>query len=413
MCAFLENVFIEGSAGAVLDSAAGTPNSQAVTVQGNASGVPIPVTGTFTPPTGTQTVIVAGTSTVEVAGIVGTSTVTVAGTSTVEVAGIVGTSTVAVAGIVQVAPTAAANTRLNPFFNEITDGTNVMGTMVAFGSNPGTALALNVNAAVQEGTVAIAGTSTVEVAGILGTSTVEVAGIVGTSTVTVAGTVTVAATGTQTVTVVGTSTVEVAGIVGTSTVVVAGTTTISGAGPVAAGVAASSSVLSGLVVATSAPTATAGQQIAQQGDPKGNHRVTPYGSTGSFQSQVSAAISNVANTVTNLLTVPAATKWVFQGCRCNLVTSSTVATRQFQLVVSDASGNVMMSVQAVGTQAANLSEDYAFGNGLPSAATVNGVSLNPFPNMCLGPGMTISMFITNGVATDTCAISANVIALPD
>jgi len=218
---------------------------------------------TIPPTTGTQTVVVAGTSTVTVVGgmgtstvvvaggtvdvtgsvnISGTSTVAVVGTSTVEVAGIVGTSTVTVAGVTEVSPTAAPNTRVNPFFNAVTDGTNVMGTMVAFGSNPGSALALNVNAAVQQGTVALAGTSTV-----------EVAGIVGTSTVTVAGTVNVASTGTQTVTVVGTSTVavsaiagtptvEVAGILGTSTVTMAGTVTVSASGTQTVTVAGSVSI---------------------------------------------------------------------------------------------------------------------------------------------------------------------------
>jgi hypothetical protein len=39
---------IEGHAGATLDSAAGTPNAQAVTIQGNASGVPVPISGTVT-----------------------------------------------------------------------------------------------------------------------------------------------------------------------------------------------------------------------------------------------------------------------------------------------------------------------------------------------------------------------------
>ena len=261
-------------------SGAENPSGDLEPLQVNAQGALI-VSATVGAPTGTQTVIVSGTSTVIVSGgtvdIAGTSTVTVAGsvtvaatgtqtvtiagsvgisgTPTVEVAGIVGTSTVTVAGVTEVSPTSAANTRVNPFFNEITDGTNVMGTMVAFGSNPGTALALNVNAAIQQGTVALAGTSTVtvagtitvaatgtqtvavvgtstvEVAGIAGTPTVEVAGILGTSTVTVAGAVTVAATGTQTVTVAGsigisgTPTVEVAGILG-GTVALAGTSTV-------------------------------------------------------------------------------------------------------------------------------------------------------------------------------------------
>ena len=38
---------ILGNSGASLDSAAGTTNSQALTIQGNASGIPIPVVGTF------------------------------------------------------------------------------------------------------------------------------------------------------------------------------------------------------------------------------------------------------------------------------------------------------------------------------------------------------------------------------
>src|SRR5208282_2302095 len=143
-----------------------------------------------------------------------------------------GTGTVSVTGIVQVAPTTSANTRTNPFFTEITDGTSTMGAMASFGSNPGAVPALNANVAIQQGTVAVTGTSTVAVAG---TSTVEVAGILGTSTVTIAGTVSAACTGTQTVTVVGTSTVTIAGTVtaactGTQTVTVVGTSTVAAVG---------------------------------------------------------------------------------------------------------------------------------------------------------------------------------------
>ena len=46
--AYLEQVFIEGSAGAVLDSAVGTPNAHALTIQGNSSSVAVPVSGTVT-----------------------------------------------------------------------------------------------------------------------------------------------------------------------------------------------------------------------------------------------------------------------------------------------------------------------------------------------------------------------------
>ena len=52
--AYLEQVFIEGSTGAVLDSAAGTPNAHALTIQGNSSGVAVPVSAAIT---GTVTVV--------------------------------------------------------------------------------------------------------------------------------------------------------------------------------------------------------------------------------------------------------------------------------------------------------------------------------------------------------------------
>ena len=120
----------------------------------NVAAGTVAVTGQLTAPTNTQTVTVAGISTVEVAGIVGTSTVTVAGsvavagTSTVEVAGIVGTSTVTVAGNVSVT-------------GQLTAPTGTQTVQVA---------------GISAGTVAVAGTSTVEVAGIVGTSTVAVTG---------------------------------------------------------------------------------------------------------------------------------------------------------------------------------------------------------------------------------------------
>jgi len=53
---------IEGHAGATLDSAAGTPNSQAVTIQGNASGVPVPISGSVTATVASTTI--TGTVTV-------------------------------------------------------------------------------------------------------------------------------------------------------------------------------------------------------------------------------------------------------------------------------------------------------------------------------------------------------------
>jgi hypothetical protein len=53
-------VWIEGHTGATLDSAAGTPNSQAITIQGNAAAIPVPVSGTVAVTQSTSPWVVAG-----------------------------------------------------------------------------------------------------------------------------------------------------------------------------------------------------------------------------------------------------------------------------------------------------------------------------------------------------------------
>ena len=58
---------IEGHAGATLDGAAGSPSTQCVTIQGNASGTAVPVSGTFYP----ATQPVSGTVTAEIEGHAG------------------------------------------------------------------------------------------------------------------------------------------------------------------------------------------------------------------------------------------------------------------------------------------------------------------------------------------------------
>jgi hypothetical protein len=55
-------------------------------------------------------------------------------------------------GVFEVGPTTAANTATNPFFHEVTDGTNVMGAMANFGTSPGAVKAQNVNASLFIGT---------------------------------------------------------------------------------------------------------------------------------------------------------------------------------------------------------------------------------------------------------------------
>src|SRR5208337_3815023 len=48
--------------------------------------------------------------------------------------------------IFEVSPTTAANTAANPFFTNVTDGTNALGTFANYGTAPGAVKALGVNA---------------------------------------------------------------------------------------------------------------------------------------------------------------------------------------------------------------------------------------------------------------------------
>jgi hypothetical protein len=73
---------IEGHAGATLDSAAGTANSQALTIQGNTGGIAVPVSGSVSI-TGTPTVDIAASQTIAVTQATASSlNATVSGTVT-------------------------------------------------------------------------------------------------------------------------------------------------------------------------------------------------------------------------------------------------------------------------------------------------------------------------------------------
>jgi hypothetical protein len=67
----------------------------------------------------------------------------------------VGANAVSGTAPVPTSPTTAANTKTNPFFNEITDGTNAMGAMANFGTSPTAVPALNVNASLFSGTTVL------------------------------------------------------------------------------------------------------------------------------------------------------------------------------------------------------------------------------------------------------------------
>lgn len=94
------------------------------------------------------TVVGAGTAGSPAGGVV--SIQGVAGGTAVPVSG-----TVSASGIFEVAPTTSANTVANPFFHEISDGTNAMGAMANFGTSPTAVKSLNVNSSLFQGTAAV------------------------------------------------------------------------------------------------------------------------------------------------------------------------------------------------------------------------------------------------------------------
>lgn len=74
-----------------------------------------------------------------------------------------GTLTVSGSGVFEVGPTTGANTATNPFFNEVTDGTNAMGAMANFGTAPGAVKSLNTNTNIFVGGAAVSGSAPIPV----------------------------------------------------------------------------------------------------------------------------------------------------------------------------------------------------------------------------------------------------------
>lgn len=183
-------------------------------------------------------------------------------------------------------------------------------------------------------------------------------------------------------------------------------------GPVTAGTAATKSTLSGGVVATAASAGTTGQQIALQLDSKGNLRVNGVGQTGSFASTTATGAGNT--TVT--LTVPAATKWRVKSVLAVVATANSGSPRIVILTANDASGNAF----AVGIAGVNApintpaGSDYTFAPGLPTTtALVSGNATVSFPEVALGPSMSVRLIIVSGVAGDTGTLFANIESYPD
>jgi hypothetical protein len=258
--AFLEQVFIEGSSGAILDGPAGTPTPQAITIQGNASGTPVPISGAVSIPspvavTGTffqATQPVSGTisisnfpatqpvsGTVSIANfpasqvvtlvsttITGTVAVTQSttpwivagggtagapGTAVLTVQGVAGGTAIPISGTVTITPSGLQNVNLTQL-NSV-----ALGSPSNYGTSPGAVEVQGVNAFVTNtvattlasttitGTVAVTQSTSPWVvagggtAGAPGTSVLTVQGIAGGTALPISGTVTTTPSGLQNV----------------------------------------------------------------------------------------------------------------------------------------------------------------------------------------------------------------------
>jgi hypothetical protein len=89
---------------------------------------------------------------------------------------ITNTPAVSGSGVFEVGPTTSANTSTNPFFNEVTDGTNVMGAMANFGTSPGAVKSINSNASIMVGTTVVRSNQTTTATGVVDVNVVGALG---------------------------------------------------------------------------------------------------------------------------------------------------------------------------------------------------------------------------------------------
>lgn len=174
----------------------------------------------------------------------------------------------------------------------------------------------------------------------------------------------------------------------------------------AAGTAASKADLVGGVYNTAAPAPTNGQQVALQLDSAGNLRINPAGNTGSFTSYVTAAM---AGNSLSPLTVPAGKKWVVKSVYINCVIANSGSARAVSVSFKDATPSSFFGIVMGIAAPINATTAYSCGPGLPLATTITSNNATcPAPEGALGPGFTIVITVTGGVAGDTITLRANV-----
>lgn len=92
--------------------------------------------------------------------------------------------------------------------------------------------------------------------------------------------------------------------------------------------------------------------------------------------------------------VPNGETWKLMYGRCSLITTATVGNRQIVLEIQDASANIVFSAEAGAVQAASLTREYEFMQGVyrETAFIVNSIQF-PIPQDCLLlPGWTLRIY---------------------
>lgn len=99
-------------------------------------------------------------------------------------------------------------------------------------------------------------------------------------------------------------------------------------------------------------------------------------------------------------TVPADKVWKINSLLATLATTATVGNRQLEVWVRDATDNVLFKIKAGVVQAASLTYDYVFADGLPrETAVVANTLMTPLPkNLVLPAGYKLRVFDSAAIA---------------
>ena len=286
---------------------AGTPGTAVLTVQGISGGTTIPVTAA------------QATAANLNATVVGTGTFSVQVSNSPAVTG---------SGVFEVSPTTAANTKTNPFFTNIADGTNSMGAMANFGTSPTAVTSLNVNASIFSGTTALGAPNTFG-------ATAPTGNALGVNAALFLGTTLVPAT---VLTAASTAPVATQPSINVSVTPNQPTAMFSGTVP---GTAPSNTILTGTITNTTAPSATNGQTSPLQADYEGSLFVKPY-----RRSQTVAQATTISASTSTTTVLAAQATGIFADISTLIMTVVPGATTDtaFTATLSDGTNSYIFSM---------------------------------------------------------------------